>query len=257
MNDPSYRNWIPRRMLAAILLSSAVCAFLGVALARKGFRFPALCLLVLFLAGLFLYVYYFRLALAFSYESPDGIPRRIVEHIARHLGEIPSGRILDVGCGSGALSIAIAKHNPHAQVVGVDLWKGVYASYSRGLCQENSKAEGVKNTSFQYGDARKLPFPDGTFDAVASNYVYHNIAGSDRKALLLETLRVLKKGGRFALHDVMAPRIYGDMDAFVDRLKAMGYREVHLEPTAEGSVMQTEEAKAVLLSDSKLLWGVK
>ena len=44
----------------------------------------------------------------------------------------------------------------------------------------------------------KLDFPDESFDAVVSNYVYHNIMGSDKRALLLETLRVLKKGGVFA-----------------------------------------------------------
>ena len=37
----------------------------------------------------------------------------------------------------------------------------------------------------------KLDFPDESFDAVTSNYVYHNITGADKQALLLETLRVL------------------------------------------------------------------
>ena len=49
----------------------------------------------------------------------------------------------------------------------------------------------------------KLDFPDESFDAVASNYVYHNITGEDKQELLLETLRVLKKGGTFAIHDLM------------------------------------------------------
>lgn len=42
---------------------------------------------------------------------------------------------------------------------------------------------------------QKLDFPDGAFDAVTSNYVYHNFPSRDRQAILLETLRVLKKGG--------------------------------------------------------------
>ena len=57
---------------------------------------------------------------------------------------------------------------------------------------------------FQKGDAVKLDFPDETFDLVTSNYVYHNIMGKDKQALLLETLRVLKKGGTFAIHDLMS-----------------------------------------------------
>ena len=52
----------------------------------------------------------------------------------------------------------------------------------------------------------KLDFPDESFDAVTSNYVYHNITGEDKQPLLLETLRVLKKGGVFAIHDLMSPR---------------------------------------------------
>ena len=57
-----------------------------------------------------------------------------------------------------------------------------------------------------------------------SNYVYHNIMGSDKRTLLLETLRVLKKGGVFALNDEMKPRMYGDMETFAQELRDMGLR---------------------------------
>ena len=46
-----------------------------------------------------------------------------------------------------------------------------------------------KQCGFVHGDANKLDFPDGSFDAVISNYVYHNIMGADKHALLLESLR--------------------------------------------------------------------
>ena len=49
-----------------------------------------------------------------------------------------------------------------------------------------------------------MDFPDETFDAVASNYVYHNIPSKDRQAILLETLRTLKKGGTFTIHDIFS-----------------------------------------------------
>ena len=68
---------------------------------------------------------------------------------------------------------------------------------------------------FRRGDATKLDFPDESFDAVVSNYVYHNIPVKDRQAVLMETLRVLKKGGTFALHDIYSKLKYGDMQAFV------------------------------------------
>ena len=49
---------------------------------------------------------------------------------------------------------------------------------------------------------------------MTSNYVYHNITGADKRALLRESLRVLKRGGVFAIHDLMEPSRYGDMDEF-------------------------------------------
>ena len=52
---------------------------------------------------------------------------------------------------------------------------------------------------FSNGDAKQLDFPDESFDVVISNYVYHNVMGADMQKLLLESLRVLKKGGVFAL----------------------------------------------------------
>ena len=83
----------------------------------------------------------------------------------------------------------------------------------------------------------KLDFPDESFDAVTSNYVYHNIAGKDKQALLLETLRGLKKGGTYAIHDLMSPGRYGDMLAFVQKLRDMGYERVKLIDTTDGSFM--------------------
>lgn len=104
-------------------------------------------------------------------------------------------------------------------MVGIDRWGKEYASFSLPLCEKNAAAEGVKNVSFRRGNAVKLDFPDESFDAVTSNYVYHNITGKDKQALLLETLRVLKKGGTFAIHDLMSPRRYGDMQEFVQKLR--------------------------------------
>ena len=75
-------------------------------------------------------------------------------------------------------------------MLGIDRWGKEYASFSLPLCEKNAAAEGVKNISFQRGNAVKLDFPDESFDAVTSNYVYHNITGEDKQQLLLETLRV-------------------------------------------------------------------
>ena len=125
------------------------------------------------------------------------------------------------------------------------------------LCEKNAAAEGVKNALFRRGNAVKLDFPDESFDAVTSNYVYHNITGEDKQALLLETLRVLKKGGTFAIHDLMSERRYGDMQAFVQKLREMGYERVELIDTTTGKFMTPKEAKRLMLHGSTLLVGRK
>lgn len=95
-----------------------------------------------------------------------------------------------------------------------------------------------------------------SFDAVVSNYVYHNIPG-DRQALLLETLRVLKKGGTFAIHDIFSKSKYGDMHSFVQKLTDMGYEDVRLIDTTDGTFMTKREALWMALSGSALLIGKK
>ena len=65
---------------------------------------------------------------------------------------------------------------------------------------------------------------------------------------MLETLRVPKKGGTFAIHDLMSERRYGDMQAFVQKLREMGYERVELIDTTTGKFMPPKEAKR-LMSD--------
>ena len=171
----------------------------------------------------------------------------IIEGIADYV-TVPEGGVgLDVGCGSGALTIACAKRNPQARFIGIDRWGPEYASFSKQLCEENAVAEGVSNTEFRQGNAVKLDFADESFDAVVSNYVYHNIPSSDRQEILMESLRVLKKGGWK----------YGDMEAFVDRLCGQGYEKVELIDTTKGMFMSPFEATWMTLSGSALLVGIK
>ncbi len=142
-------------------------------------------------------------------------------------------------------------------MVGIDRWGKEYASFSRQLCENNSDAESVQNTEFHQGDACKLDYPDEYFDAVTSNYVYHNITGVNKQELLRETLRVLKKGGTFAIHDIMSKARYGDMQKFVNELYNEGYEGVELIDTTDGMFMSKGEAHILGLRGSSLLIGKK
>ena len=73
----------------------------------------------------------------------------------------------------------------------------------------------------------------------------------------LETLRTLKKGGAFAIHDIFSQSKYGDMQAFVRQLKDMGYRKAELIDTTDGKFMTKFEAAWMGLGGSALLTGIK
>ena len=76
-------------------------------------------------------------------------------------------------------------------------------------------------------------------------------------SLILETLRVLKKGGVFAINDDMKPKMYGDMDAFAQKLRDMGYHEVRLIDTAEEAFGSHRRAAMMMLGCSRMLIGRK
>ena len=257
---PDYKNWMPKGMIYAFLGGAAGSCAVAIILSLllNGTLKTVLTILFAALAVVFcgFTVWAVLMYRAFDYNGKRQMSRQIIEGTAAYVKLPTGGKCLDVGCGSGALAIAVAKRNPQAQVVGIDRWGKEYASFNKKLCEGNARAEGVKNTSFRQGDATHLEFPDETFDAVVSNYVYHNIPGN-RQQYLLETLRTLKKGGTFAIHDIFSKSKYGDMQAFVQKLRDMGYQKVELIDTTDGKFMTKSEAARMALSGSALLTGIK
>ena len=259
---PDYKNWMPKGMICGGFAVTLVFLILFILFGLTGIVGGTLktvlfiILLILTIISCAVSVWMILLYRAFSYNGKRQMSRQIIQGVAFYVTVPDGGKILDVGCGSGALAIAVAKRNPNAEIIGIDRWGKEYASYNRQLCERNARAEKVNNIRFQQGNAVKLDFADETFDAVTSNYVYHNIPG-DRQAYLLETLRVLKNGGAFALHDIFSKSKYGDMQAFVKKLKAMGYEEVELIDTADGKFMTKFESIWMELYGSALLVGRK
>jgi ubiquinone/menaquinone biosynthesis C-methylase UbiE len=258
---PDYKNWMPKGMVYGF--AGAAAAFTVIAMVARsltvGTAEAVLTFIFVVPALLFcgLTVWSVLMYRAFSYNGKRQMSRQIIEGIADFVKIPNGGRGLDVGCGSGALAIACAKRNPYAAVVGIDRWGMEYASYNKLLCENNARAEGVGNVSFAKGDATALDFPDESFDAVMSNYVYHNILSNDRQSILLETLRVLKKGGTFAIHDIFSKSKYGDMQAFFKKLREMGYENAELIDTTNGMFITKREAGWMALSGSALLVGKK
>lgn len=259
--EANYKNWVPRGLVAGTCAGTVALTAGAVCLGVPGKGNAAKALSILCGAGAIgcgaMAGWSITAYRAFSYDGKRQLSKQIIEGIAEHI-TLPEGGVgLDVGCGSGALAIACARRSPQGRMVGIDRWGVEYASFSKALCERNALAESVSNISFQRGDAVNLAFEDETFDAVTSNYVYHNIPSKDRQALLLETLRVLKKGGTFAIHDIFSKTRYGDMGAFVAELKRQDYERVELIDTANGLFMSRWEAARLMLTGSALLVGQK
>ena len=255
MNKPDYKNWMPKGMIWSFAAATIVALALTLVVGLSWLRIFLLILAVILVGMTVWTILMYR---AFSYNGKRQMSRQIIDGVAEYVKLPDGGRGLDVGCGSGALTIAVAKRNPNGKVFGIDRWGAEYASFSKKLCEDNAMVEGVsERTVFAQGDALKLDFPDESFDAVTSNYVYHNIPSRDRQTILLETLRVLKKGGSFAIHDIFSKSKYGDMQAFVRKLRDMGYEQVELIPTDSGRFMTPWEAKWMALSGSAILVGKK
>ncbi len=264
----NYENWMPKDLINYLKYSSLFSGLLFIGLSvyiimrkNRGLEYipwiSIVATLFLILAAI-LAIFSFKFTAMrkeFDFANPNSIAWKIINYIAE-AAEGEKGKILDVGCGSAALTIAVAKRNPEASVVGLDKWGASYKSFNKNLCENNAKAENVSNVTFVAGDAVKLDFEDETFDGVVSNYVYHNIPG-DRQKYLLETFRVLKKGGKFAIHDLFTSSKYGDMEGFVKKLREMGFEKVELIATDDGTLMSPKEAKSTMLTGSKLLIGIK
>jgi SAM-dependent methyltransferase len=114
-------------------------------------------------------------------------------------------RVLDVGCGHGLLLVAAAKRLTTGRAIGMDIWSQVDQRDNHPEnTARNARIEGVADrVEIRDGDARKLDFPDESFDVVVSSLALHNIPDqAERDQAIREIIRVLKPGGQVAIYDV-------------------------------------------------------
>jgi ubiquinone/menaquinone biosynthesis C-methylase UbiE len=107
----------------------------------------------------------------------------------RHLALAPTEQVLDAGCGSGAITRAIAKAVPNGQAMGVDR-EPKYVNFAR----HKAGLEGIENIRFEIGDVLDLPFEDDIFDIVWSKHLLQWVR--DRERAIAEFKRVVRPGGR-------------------------------------------------------------
>ncbi len=120
-------------------------------------------------------------------------------------------RVLDVGTGRGLLLIGAARRLTTGATTGIDVWSTKDLSgNSLARTQANIHVEGVAGkVDLKSDDARKLSFPDASFDVILSNLCIHNIPQAEGRAQACrEIARVLKPGGIALISDFINTGAY-------------------------------------------------
>ena len=120
-------------------------------------------------------------------------------------------QVLDVGTGRGLLMIGAAKRLTSGRAVGIDIWKATDLSGNViERTRRNVELEGVAARCEVRGeDARKMSFPDRSFDLVLSNLCLHNIPNAEGRArACAEIARVLRPGGKALISDFRSTAEY-------------------------------------------------
>lgn len=129
----------------------------------------------------------------------QAVRRRTIEIAAVQ----PGDRVLDVGCGSGALTqAALAQVGPQGEVCGLDIGPEMIERAQRNV----AAAKMAPPLSFRVGAAQDIPFPDGYFDVVLNSLTLYNMPDDTaRRQAFAEMSRVLKPGGRLMVVEFELP----------------------------------------------------
>jgi len=107
----------------------------------------------------------------------------------------PGHRVLDVGCGTGSLVLALAGSCPDLDVTGLDPDPKALARARRKAARASVRVR------LEEGFSQALPFQDGAFDRVFSTFMYHHLDAEVKAGTLAEARRVLRAGGELHLLD--------------------------------------------------------
>lgn len=158
---------------------------------------------------------------AVDYDSMDHseVNRLFVQDFLQYAAHSPQRElslegpweILDVGTGTALIPIELCRRNLHCRVIAIDL-----ADQMLKLAARNVAAAGLDERILpQRADAKRLPFPDGSFDAVICNAILHHIPVP--QAAAAEMLRVLRPGGLLFVRDLLRPVDTNGVDRVIEK----------------------------------------
>jgi len=109
----------------------------------------------------------------------------------------PKMKVLDLGCGTGTLTLMLKQTYPEAEIIGMD-------GDPQVLDIARDKSSGA-NIQWDEGLASSLPYPDSVFDRVVTSLVIHHLVTDDKRRAFNEIHRVLKPYGELHVLDFGAP----------------------------------------------------
>ena len=224
MNEAKPNYGIPAGEIFTSILVGVTFTVLSVLLFR---RFPPTLLLAPI--GVYLIVHGVRIWRSSTLEKKFRLREEFIRIIQPREGD----RVLDVGTGRGLLAVGFAKVIRCGEVVGIDIWsRFALSGNTPENAVRNAEIEGVKGiVRFETADARKIPYPDGYFDVVVASFVIHTIRkDEERRKALREMIRVLKKGGKFAIAEPFTRGVFWTKEKTEKELSKLGLKDIKFHP---------------------------
>lgn len=150
-----------------------------------------------------------RQAVPFA-TAPAIRDRGILDRIVRMAEPEPGDTVLDVACGPGLLTCAFAR--VVRQATGIDLTPAMLEQ-----ARKEQREQGLRNLSWEQGDATALPYRDGEFSIVATRFSFHHFLNP--LAVLKEMRRVCQPGGRVVVADSAPATAKADAFNRVEKLR--------------------------------------
>ena len=137
------------------------------------------------------------------------------------LAEITPGQsVLDVGCGTGNLTMAAKAHGGAGSAVhGIDAAPEMIREAGR------KAAERGLGIDYRVGLIEAIPFPDARFDVVLSSLMLHHLPGDLKRQGVAEIRRILKPGGRLVAVDIDPPLV-GNLRIVAEAMESIGFKEL-------------------------------
>ncbi len=143
---------------------------------------------------------------------------RSAENMAELLDLRGDEQVLDVACGTGHASLAVARKLPRGRVTAVDFSAGML-----GQARLKAGSLGIRNIEFVEGDMQDLPFPAGTFDAAVCAFGIFFV--TDMETQLAHIASMVKPGGRVMISNFQEDYFQPLRDMLFDRISTYGVQE--------------------------------